>query len=47
MGILTNALSDYLDCITVDSDRLDQMLAADEQAWSNNLEQTKRQAEII
>ena len=47
MGILTSALSDYLDCITVDSDRLDHMLAADEQAWSNNLEQTKQQVEVI
>ena len=47
MGVLTNALSDYLDCITVDTDRLDQMLAADEQAWANNLEQTKKQAEVI
>ena len=47
MGVLTNALSDYLDCITVDTDRLDRMLAADEQAWANNLEQTKKQAEVI
>ena len=47
MGVLTNALSDYLDCITVDTDRLERMFAADEQAWANNLEQTKKQAEVI
>ena len=46
-GILMGVFSEYLDCITLNTDKLDVMLKADMTAWENNLELSKTHAEQV
>lgn len=46
-GILMGVFSEYLDCITLNTDKLDVMLKADIAAWENNLELSKTHAEQV
>lgn len=40
-GVLTCALDEYLKCLDLDMERLEQFLLQDEQKWDLNLKQTK------
>ena len=46
-GILMRDMQDYISCITVQSEKLSEMLQEDQRAWESNLEQVRLNADLF